>query len=44
MTTEEANCLKDKMDSLSLNYSKANLVESVALTNRDRFKGKAKKN
>jgi len=44
MRTEEANCLKDKMDSLSLNSFKANLVESIEPTNRDMFKGKDKKN
>jgi len=44
MRAEEATRLKDKMDSLSLNCSKANLVESVVPTNRDRFKGKGKKN
>jgi len=42
--TKEANRLKDKMDSLSLNCSKANLVEFALPTNRDRFKGKGKKN
>jgi len=42
--TEEANRLKDKIHSLSLNSSKANLVESTMPTNRDRFKGKVKKN
>ena len=31
------------MDSLPLNYSKANLVESTVPTNRDMFKGKGKK-
>ena len=37
MRTEEANRLKDKMDSLFLNCSKANLIESVVPTNRDRL-------
>jgi len=44
MRIEEANCLKDKMDSLSLNFSKANLVESIAPTNKDKYEGKGKKN
>ena len=44
MRTEEANRLKDKMDSLSLNSSNAKLVESVVPINRDKFKGKGKKN
>jgi len=44
MRTEEANRLKDTMDSLCLYSSKANLVESAVLTNIDRFKGKDKKN
>jgi len=44
MRTEEANRLKDKMNSLSLNSSKVNLVESVAPIKRDWFKGKGKKN
>ena len=43
MRTEEANWLKDKMSSLSLNSSKANLVESFVPLNRDRFKGKNKR-
>jgi len=43
MRTEEANRLKDKLESLSLNASKANLVESSVPSNRDRFKGKNKK-
>ena len=38
-----ANRLKDKMVFLSLNSSKANLVESVVPANKDRFKGKNKK-
>ena len=42
MRTEEANRLKDKLESLSLNSSKANLVESSIPVNRDRFKGKNK--
>ena len=40
LRTEDANCLKDKMYSLSLNSSKSNLVESIVPINRDRFKGK----
>ena len=44
MRTEEANRLKDKMDFLSLYSSKANLVESVVPTNRDKYKDKGKKN
>jgi len=44
MRTREANRLKDKIDSLSLNSSKANLVEYAMPTNRDNFKGKGKKN
>ena len=44
MRTEEANSLKDKMDSLSLNSSKANLLQSTEPINRDKFKGKGKKN
>jgi len=43
MRTEEASRLKDKLESLSLNSSKANLVESSMPFNRDRFKGKNKK-
>jgi len=43
MRTEEANWLKDKLESLSLNSSKANFVESFVPPNRDRFKGKNKK-
>jgi len=44
MRIEEANHLKDKMNSLSLNCSKANLVESAVSTNRDKLKGNVKKN
>jgi len=44
MRIEGANCQKDKMNALPLNCSKANLVESTVLTNRDMFKGKGKKN
>ncbi|XP_070014739.1 uncharacterized protein [Nicotiana sylvestris] len=51
MRTEEANrlkdeefeLLKDKIKSLSLNSSKANLVESSYTFVKDRFKGKQKK-
>ena len=43
MTTEEANQQKDKLESLSLNSFKANLVESSVPSNEDRFKGKNKK-
>ncbi|XP_056688727.1 uncharacterized protein [Spinacia oleracea] len=42
MRTEEANRLKDKFESLSLNSSKANLVESSAPMAKNRFKGKKK--
>ena len=42
--TEEANHLKDKMDSLSLYSSKANLVDSCVPTIRERSKRKDKKN
>jgi len=41
--TEEASRLKDKLESLLLNSSKANLVESSIRVNRDRFEGKNKK-
>jgi len=44
MIIKEANRLQDEMDSLSLNYSKTNLVESTVSTNRDWFKGKSKRN
>ena len=44
MRTEEANRLKDKMDSLSLNSFKDNLVEFAIPTKRDRYKDKRKKN
>jgi len=40
---EEANRLKDEIDSLSLNSSIANLVESIVPTNTDMCKGKGKK-
>jgi len=43
MRTEEVNCLKDKMFYLSLNSSKANLAETAVPANKDRFKGKNKK-
>ena len=43
MRTEEVNRLKDKMSSLYLNSSKANLVESSVPLNRERFKGKNKR-
>jgi len=36
MRNEEANRLKDKLESLSLNSSKVNLVESFVPVNRDR--------
>jgi len=42
MRTEEANRLKDKMSSLSLNFVHFNLVESVVPMNKDRFNGKGK--
>ena len=41
---EEANHLKDNMDALSLNSSKANLLEFACPTYRDKFTGKGKKN
>lgn len=44
MRTEEANCLKDKMDSVSLYSSKTNLVESIVPTNTNKFKGNDKEN
>ncbi|XP_070054127.1 uncharacterized protein [Nicotiana tomentosiformis] len=40
---EESERLKDKMKSLSLNLSKANLVESSSTFVKDMFKGKQKK-
>ena len=40
MRTEEANHLKDKMKVLSLNSSKANLVESYDIVVKDMFKRK----
>ena len=43
MWTEEANMLKDKISSLSLNSINSNLIESAVPTNKDRFKGKGKK-
>ena len=43
MRTEEANRPNDKLESLSLNSSKANLVEFYIPVNRDRFKGKNKR-
>jgi len=43
MRTEEVNRLKDKLASLSLNSSRANLVESSVSPIKDRFKGKKKK-
>ncbi|KAM3338274.1 hypothetical protein P3S68_031491 [Capsicum galapagoense] len=42
MRTEEANHLKEKMEALSLNSSKANLVESFGTTVKDRYEGKQK--
>ena len=42
MTIEKANILKDKMEELSLNSSKANLVKSFGTVVKDRFKGKSK--
>jgi len=44
MRIKEANRLIDKMDFLSLNYFKANLVESAVPTNKNKFKGKGKTN
>ena len=43
MRTEEANHLKDKMEELSLNSSKVNLVESSGTVVKDRFNGKQRK-
>ena len=43
MRTEEVNRLKDKMEELSLNSSKVNLVESSGTVVKDRLKGKQKK-
>ncbi|KAH0655816.1 hypothetical protein KY285_030698 [Solanum tuberosum] len=43
MRTEEANRLKDRIKELSLNSSKANLVESSGTVVKDRSKGKQKK-
>jgi len=43
MRTEETNRLNDKIISLSLNSSKANLVESDVPANKDRFKENNKK-
>ncbi|KAM3375572.1 hypothetical protein P3S68_014286 [Capsicum galapagoense] len=42
MRTEEANRLKDKMKALSLNSSKANLVESSGTIAKDRYEVKQK--
>ncbi|KAM3340506.1 hypothetical protein P3S68_030377 [Capsicum galapagoense] len=42
MRTEEANRLKDKMEALSLNSSKANLMKSSGTIAKDRYKGKQK--
>ena len=44
MRTKEANRLKDKMESLSLNSYKANLVKYAMPIDRDMFKVKGKKN
>jgi len=43
LRTKEANRLKDKMSSLSLNSVSSKLVEFAVQTNKDRFKGKGKK-
>ena len=43
MTIEKANILKDKIEELSLNSSKANLVECSDTVVKDRLKGKQKK-
>ncbi|XP_059288559.1 uncharacterized protein LOC132041899 [Lycium ferocissimum] len=40
MRTEEANRLKDKIEALSLNSPKANLMETSGIVVKDRFKGK----
>ena len=42
MRTEEANRLKDKMEELSLNSSKVNLVESSGTVVKDKFNGRQK--
>ena len=44
MITEEANHLKDMLDSLSLNSYKANFVEYIVSTHTHMFKGEGKKN
>jgi len=44
MRLKEANHLKNKMDSLSLNSSKANPGKSDVPIDRDMYKGKGKKN
>lgn len=43
MRTEKAYHLKDKIEELSLNSSKANLVESSGTIVKDRLEGKHKK-
>jgi len=43
MRTEEANRLKGKMSSLSLNSVNSNLIESAVPASKDRFKDKGKK-
>ncbi|KAD3067068.1 hypothetical protein E3N88_34948 [Mikania micrantha] len=43
MRNEEANRLKDKLSTLPLNASKANLIESVSADKKNRFKGKEMK-
>ncbi|KAH0709267.1 hypothetical protein KY284_010694 [Solanum tuberosum] len=43
MRTEEVNRLKDKLETLSLNSCKVNLVESSGTVVKGRFKGKQKK-
>lgn len=43
MRIEEANRIKDNQDSVLVNVTKANLVESAAAPGSDKFKGKGKK-
>ncbi|KAH0714570.1 hypothetical protein KY284_007475 [Solanum tuberosum] len=43
MSTKETNRLKDKMEDISINSSKSNLVESSGIVVKDTFKGKQKK-
>lgn len=43
LRTAKANCLKDMIETFSLNSSKANLVKSSGTIVKDMFKGKHKK-